>query len=278
MSIETKIFSDRFLSQKLERAEARSNAAFVESRARLFPASGVEWTEIGGAYAMFDGAESPLTQTFGLGIFEDATDEILDEIEAFFAKHDAPVFHEVSPLADASIIALLNERGYQPIELTSVMFQPIGKEINLSGLSLNSEIKTRIIEAGEEKLWARTSASGWATEMEGLDEFMFEFGQIGAQCEGAFPFIAEIGGEPISTGTLFIYDEVAILAGASTVPEGRKKGAQSALLDARLKFAADNGCTLAIMGAMPGSQSQRNAEKNNFRIAYTRTKWQLKKS
>lgn len=270
------IFSDKNLSQKLERAEARSNAAFVEARARMFRESSAQWKEIGGAYAMFDGAESPLTQTFGLGLFQEATVEIFVEIEAFFEAHDAPVFQEISPMADASILTLLNERGYQPCELTSVMFQPIERKINLD-LPSNPEIKTRIIEAGEEKLWARTSASGWATEMEGLFDFMFEFGQIGATCAGAFPFIAELDDKPISTGTLFIYDDVAILAGASTVPEGRKKGAQTALLDARLKFAAENGCTLAIMGAAPGSQSQRNAEKNNFRIAYTRTKWHLKK-
>jgi len=29
------------------------------------------------------------------------------------------------------------------------------------------------------------------------------------------------------------------------------------------------------MGALPGSGSQRNAERHGFRIAYTRTKWQL---
>jgi GNAT superfamily N-acetyltransferase len=84
-----------------------------------------------------------------------------------------------------------------------------------------------------------------------------------------------VDGKPISAGMLFIYDEVAILAGASTVREGRRKGAQSALLDARLRFAAEKGCRLAMMGAAPGSVSQRNAEKNGFRIAYTRTKWQL---
>jgi hypothetical protein len=43
-----------------------------------------------------------------------------------------------------------------------------------------------------------------------------------------------------------------------------------------LKFAAEKGCKIAMMGALPGSQSQRNAEKNGFRIAYTRTKWELK--
>jgi len=269
------IFSDRNLSQKLERTEARSNASFVEARAKHSPETDAEWIEVAGAYAMFDGIESPLTQTFGLGVFDTITDKELDELEAFFKRHGAEVFHEVSPLADLSLIALLNERGYQPIELTSVMFQELSGENSLD-LPINPLIKTRIIEKGEEKLWAQTSANGWATEMEGLAEFMFNFGQISAQTEGGFPFIAELEGVPVSAGMLFIYDDVAILAGASTVPEGRRKGAQTALLDARLKFAKSQGCQIATMGALPGSQSQRNAEKNGFRIAYTRTKWQLK--
>jgi hypothetical protein len=272
---ETIVFSDRNLSQKIERTEARSNADFVETRAKLFPESGAEWMEIGGAYLMFDGLESPLTQTFGLGIFDEIRDEHLGEIEAFFKKHNAPVFHEVSPLADVSLLGLLNERGFEPIELTSVMFQPLAPD-SLPELPVDPNIKTRIIERGEEKIWAKTSADGWETEMEGFWDFMFEFGQISAQCAGGFPFIAELENKPISTGMLFIYDDVAILAGASTVLEGRRKGAQTALLDARLRFAVERGCKFAIMGALPGSQSQRNAEKNGFRIAYTRTKWHLK--
>lgn len=268
------IFSDKALSQKLERTEARSNASFVETRAKLSPEIGAEWFEVAGAYAMFDGVESPLTQTFGLGVFEEITNAELDKLEAFFKKHNAPVLHEVSPLAHPSLIALLNERNYQPIELTSVLFQEIDGNNSLD-LPINPNIKTRIIEKGEEKLWAKTSANGWSTEMEGLADFMFEFGQISASCNGGFPFLAELGGEPISAGMLFIYEDVAILAGASTVPEGRGKGGQSALLDARLKFAKSKGCKIAMMGALPGSQSQRNAEKNGFRIAYTRTKWML---
>jgi GNAT superfamily N-acetyltransferase len=269
------IFSDKNLSQKLERTEARSNASFVEARAKKSPEIGAEWIEVAGTYAMFDGNESPLTQTFGLGVFDEITDSELDKLEAFFKKHDAPVFHEVSPMANPSLIALLNERNYQPIELTSVLFQEIDGETSFN-LLINPNIKTRIIEKGEEKLWAQTSTNGWATEMEGLADFMFQFGQISASCNGGFPFLAELGGNPISAGMLFIYEDVAILAGASTIPEGRGKGGQSALLDARLKFAKAQGCKIAMMGALPGSQSQRNAEKNGFRIAYTRTKWMLK--
>jgi GNAT superfamily N-acetyltransferase len=274
------IYSDKNLSQKLERTEARSNANFVEARAAMFPESGAQWTEIGGAYAMFDGVESPLTQTFGLGIFDEITGTEIERLEAFFKKHDAPVFHEVSPLAGAAMVELLNERGYQPIESTSVMYRPLESETAATGaaaLPVNPQIKTRVIEKGEEKLWAKISASGWATEAEGLGDFMFQFGQISAATAGGFPFLAELGGEPVCAGMLFIYDDVALLAGASTVPEGRRQGAQNALLDARLRFAAAQGCTIATMGALPGSQSQRNAEKNGFRIAYTRTKWHLKR-
>ncbi len=269
------IFSDKNLSQKLERAEAKTNADFVKTRARLEPESRAEWIEVGGAYAMFDGAESPLTQTFGLGMFDEIGAAEINEIEAFFKKHDAPVFHEVSPLADAAIIQLLNERGYQPIEMTSVLYQAIDEKMAFDPAA-NSQIETRIIKKTDVDLWARTSVNGWRTKMPELGEFMFSLGQISARCKSAFPFLAELDGEAISTGMLFIHDDIALLGGASTVPEGRRKGAQNALLAARLKFAAERGCKIAAMGALPGSQSQRNAEKNNFRIAYTRTKWHLK--
>src|SRR5688500_9519440 len=100
------ILSDIELSRKLERTEGRANADFVETRARLDPECGAEWIEVGGAYAMFDGVESPLTQSFGLGIFEEATDDQLERIESFFKERDAPVFHEVSPMADLSLLSL----------------------------------------------------------------------------------------------------------------------------------------------------------------------------
>lgn len=269
------IFSDKNLSQKLERTEGRANADFVETRARLFPDSGAAWIEVAGAYAMFDGVESPCTQTFGLGMFDEITEAELERIETFFKERSSPVFHEVSPMANPSLLPLLNERGYQPIEFSSVMFRTLGPD-HVTTKPVNPRISTRIIENGEVDVWARTSAQGWATEMPGLADFMFRFGQISAQTSGAYPFIAELDDEPISTAMLFIYEDVCILAGASTIPQGRNNGAQNALLDARLKFAAKCGCRLAIIGASPGSQSQKNAQNNVFNIAYTRIKWQLK--
>jgi hypothetical protein len=269
-----KIFADKTLSQKIERAEARSNADFVESRAKLFPMSGAEWIEVAGVYAMFDAIDAPTTQTFGLGLFDEITATEMDKIEAFFKRRKAPIQHEVSPLADPQIFPILNERGYQPFQFSNVLYQALDPE-NTGNLSNNPQIKPRIINQDEIDLYAELSTKGWSDEMPEYAGQMLEFSRIGASANGAIPFIAELKTEPIATGTLYIYDEVAILAGASTIPEARQQGAQTALLAARLSYALENGCKIAVMDAMPGSQSQRNAEKNGFRIAYTRTKWQL---
>lgn len=272
--IKEMLFSDKQLSRKLEWAEARANAAFVESRARVNGDVGATWIEVGGAYALFDGVESPCTQSFGLGMFGEITGEQLDQIESFFAERGAPIFHEVSPMADPSLMTLLNERGYRPIELSTVMYREIvPSEVNFS--KADPKLTTRVINPYEVDLWAKTSAAGWATEHESLGEFMFNFCQISAQCEGSYPYVAELDGEAIATGMMFVHGEVAMIAGASTIPEGRRQGAQNALLHARLAHAAKLGCALACMGAAPGSQSQKNAQQNGFHIAYTRTKWQL---
>jgi hypothetical protein len=47
-------------------------------------------------------------------------------------------------------------------------------------------------------------------------------------------------------------------------------------LDHRLRYGAEQGCNIAMVVAQPGSASQRNAERQGFRIAYTRIKWRLK--
>jgi hypothetical protein len=265
-------FADVNLSRRLERTEAEANARFVEARASMFPKSGARWIEVAGAYAMFDGVESPCTQTFGLGVFQPATDAVLDEIEAFYRKCGAPVFHEVSPLADASVLPLLNARGYQPMELSSVLFRPIGNGFDVPTPG-NPGITARLIRDGEQELWAETAVRGWSDEV--VADFMLDLMRGSARRAKALPFLAELNGQPVAAGALSITDGVALLAGASTIPEARKQGAQLALLGARLRYAVERGCDLAMMCAQPGSASQRNAERHGFRIAYTRTKWRL---
>ncbi len=266
-------FSDLALARRLERAEAKSNADFVEARAQLFPDSGAEWIEVAGTYAMFDGVHSPCTQTFGLGLFDAVGATELEQIEAFYQERGAPVHHETSPMADFALFTLLSECGYQPMEFTSVLFRPLSRDAGLA-ISRNDQIHVRIIAEDEQELWARTSAAGWSEHVE-FGDVILEFSRLATARQGALCFLAELDGQAIATGSLFLHDGVALLAGASTIPAARNQGAQLAILESRLRYAAEQGCDLAMMGALPGSTSQRNAERQGFRIAYTRIKWML---
>jgi len=263
-------FADLELARRLERTEARANVQFVEARAEAFPEVGATWTVVAETYAMFDGVGSPVTQTYGLGLFQPITAEDMDQLEEFFKSRGAAVFHEVCPLADQSTFIFLSERGYKPIEVSNVLYRPISPDLRLNA-ARNEEVKIRVIEKSEGELWAQTAYEGWR-EFSEVADLVRELGLVTVRSK-ASSFLAELQGDPIATGALIIAGDVALLAGASTVPKARRQGAQLALLEERLRYAATQGCTIAMMVAQPGSGSQRNAERHGFRIAYTRTKW-----
>lgn len=264
--------TDFDLARRLERTEAAANAAFVEARALADPSVGAAWMDVAGVYAMFDGPRSPLTQTFGLGLFEPVGERELGRLEAFFQDRGAPVAHEVCPLLPPSVLTLLNERGYQPIEFSSVLVRPVEVSLDVPP----TPVSVRRVEAEEIDLWSRVAGAGWGSESAELGAFIEELGRVIGRAAGSHCFLAFLNDRPIAAATLCLGTDVALLAGASTVPEHRRQGAQLALLEARLRFAAERGAELAMMVAAPGSGSHRNAERQGFRNAYTRTKFQLR--
>jgi GNAT superfamily N-acetyltransferase len=262
-------FADFALARRLESTEGHGNAAFIDAQARREPYSGAMRTTVAGTLALFAGVGSPITQTFCLGIHERPTERDLDAIERFFTSRGSAVFHEVCPHAGADLSATLAGRGYRPIELSNVLYQSIDAN---TGLTVNPQLRVREVAKHEADWYGNVATRGWS-EMPEVVPFMQGF--VRSSVEVGTCFVAEREGEAIAAAALFMHEGVALLAGASTVPEGRRQGAQLALLDARLRWAAARGCDLAMVVAAPGSASQRNAERNGFRVAYTRTKWQL---
>jgi GNAT superfamily N-acetyltransferase len=265
------LFSDVALSRRLERAEGYSSTRFAEARRSLFPDSGAEWIECAGAYAVFDGIDSPLTQSFGLGIFEELSAASLDVLESFFCDRGAQVQHEVSPLAGVAALDLLCSRHYRPIEISNVMFRPVVEP----AAPAHDGIRVRVTGPEEAQLWSNVSAKAWTHEHPELLDFVLQAGAISAACEQSPRFLAEFEGEPGASAALWIHEGVAVFAGAATLPQMRRRGLQAALLQERMRYAFEQGCDLAMMVAEAGSNSQRNAERTGFRIAYTRTKWRL---
>jgi GNAT superfamily N-acetyltransferase len=85
-------------------------------------------------------------------------------------------------------------------------------------------------------------------------------------------FLVMKRGTPIAAAAMTIHGEVAVLGGASTLPAYRKQGAQSRLLQHRLRVAAEAGCALAVATARPESVSSANLRRAGFRI-HRRSAW-----
>ena len=265
------IFADLELAKRLEAAEGYGCAQFADARKKLDPTSPSTWMTCAGATVVFDGVDAPTTQTFGFGLFDELTPKALDEIERFFQDRGAEVMHEVCPFAGIRTAELLCRRGYSPIEISNVMYRPVQK----SGEDLSPNIRVRIVTADEAELWSSISARGWAHEHPELEEFLRGLGEVCVARKNSPCFLAEIDGVPGAAGALIIHKGVALFGGAATVPALRRLGLQAALLHERMDYAAEQGCDLAMMVAEAGSNSQRNAERKGFRVAYTRLKWRL---
>ena len=257
------------LARKLERAEAMANAAAVEARQKVKPELGAEWIEVAGAYAMFDGPDAPTTQTFGIGLFDRFVDREFEEVEDFFTRHQTSVYHEVSSFAAHDTLSLLSVRGYTPFEPSVVLIRSTSDH----GSAKSGAIKARPIGMSELPTWCRVAGEAWSAESPELGEFVANLGDIWARARGITCFLAERDGVAVASGALNIANGVAIMAGASTIPSARRQGAQAALLETRLAFAAERGVELAMVVTAPGGGSQRNSERQGFRPVYTRMKW-----
>lgn len=187
----------------------------------------------------------------------------------FFFERGAHVDIELCPLAGLPAVGLLCERGYRPIEIASVVYQPVIEP----AVAQPGSIKVHVVGPEESQLWATVSARGWAAERPDLFDFVRKSGEISAVRDRSLCLLAEFDGEPGAAGALCLNEGVALFSGSATVPELRRRGLQGALLRERMRYAFGAGCDLAMMVAEAGSTSQRNAERNGFRIAYTRTKW-----
>jgi MOSC domain-containing protein YiiM/GNAT superfamily N-acetyltransferase len=84
------------------------------------------------------------------------------------------------------------------------------------------------------------------------------------------PLLAEVDGRPIGAGLVFINARTGWLRAGAVVPDARGRGIQRALIGARARLAAAEGCDLLGASAEMGSVSARNLERMGFRQIGTR--------
>jgi GNAT superfamily N-acetyltransferase len=91
-------------------------------------------------------------------------------------------------------------------------------------------------------------------------------------------YVARDGGRVVAAGLLFVADGVGYLAAAATDPDHRRRGAQSALLAARIRRAVELGCRVIFSETGERVTGERNSSYDNmlrqgFRPIYRRANW-----
>ncbi len=261
-----RLFVDPALARRIELTDAWVGVESARIHAQLHPESGVAWIPVSGGYAVFTGVGSMLTQVLGLGTAGPVTGAELDEVEEFFKVRGANVSIELCPLADRSILPLLATRGYAIAGFSNMLVRRLALAPPAGG---PAECTVRHCTPTEGDLWARTVLEGFSGQMaitsENVDILLSLFHQPGSIC-----LIALVDGQPAGGGALSVYESVAAMYGASTIPAFRRRGVQSALIQSLVVESIDARCDLAYTLTEPGSVSNRNLERQEFRLAYTR--------
>ena len=271
------MFATSALARRIERAEVELVASSAAASAHRLPATQMINRRLAGGVAVFVEEGCPFNKIAGLGFEGIPAAPELDEIESAFASRGVAVQAEVSSLADPGVGRELTRRGYELVGFENVL----GLDLRAWSPSFQASdaIEVRLAHETEGKTWLRTVTDAFlhpdvfdgppsheSFAREALERIMDD----SLRSDGMERYLARHDGAIAGGASLRLHDGVALLCGAATLPEHRRRGVQRALLHERLRAAANRGCDIAIVTTQPASKSQANVERIGFTLMYVR--------
>jgi GNAT superfamily N-acetyltransferase len=228
---------------------------------------GIEAARIGGALctAISEQSSTMLNRVVGLGLDEPATDDDIDAIEAFFARHGQEFYVSLHRRArPRDLPDRLAQRGFT----TAYAWMKFMRGADPPP-AVDSPLRVEIADAEHGADFGEVVTAGY-----GLEPFattwLAELPTSSWQC-----YLAYDGDDPAGAAALYVHGATGYLCFAATRPEHRRKGAQSALLSRRIQDAIEAGCTTLVTETgeripMKPSDSYRNILRFGFEEAYLR--------
>ncbi|HEU4568313.1 MAG TPA: GNAT family N-acetyltransferase [Marmoricola sp.] len=234
---------------------------------------GLAGTRVGGAVVRV-AANDPMggfwNRCLGLGMTEPVTDEVLEEVIAFSAGHGAPTMTlQVAPEAEGARPELLQAHG---LERGSTWVKFMGPLPDLPPVA--TDLRVDAVGPADVEEAATVVITGFEAPQGLMTEWCAD--QMRRPHWGAFA--AWEGDRIVAAGMLFVHGDTAHLVGAATLPQARGRGAQSALMRARVEEARHRGCRW--IGTETGAESPEspnpslhNMRRLGFTELYERRNW-----
>jgi hypothetical protein len=222
-----------------------------------------ETLEIAGGIAGFAGADSPLSEACGIGVFEDVTPDDAARLTRFYLERGTRPRALVSPLCSLTLTDALVNDGYRPVEYQNVFARR----------SDGDEVRDgRIAVTDDARAFGLASASGFLGRQ--ADDGEALIGTIIARAATMIALEARVDGLVVATAAMDLRGEIAGLHGASTMPSARRRGWQGTFIRDRVARARELGARYVYGVADVGSASDRNFRRAGFDVLYTRTLWE----
>ncbi|CAN5875237.1 GNAT family N-acetyltransferase [soil metagenome] len=272
------LFATASLARRIEKAESSLVGASAAASALRLGPENIFCRELAGGIAVFVQEGCPFNKVAGLGFDGVPATESLEAIESAFAARGAAIRVEASTLADPGVARQLTSRGYELVGFENVL------GLDLTGRAFpadaaHSDIVISRADDDQGATWLDVVTTGFlhpdtfdgppSSETFMREELERVFSDM-LNAKGMERYLARRGGVIAGGGSLVIADGVALLSGAATLPEHRKRGVQSALLSERLRIAGERGCDIAVVTTEPASKSQANVQRAGFSLLYAR--------
>jgi ribosomal protein S18 acetylase RimI-like enzyme len=269
------LFASTDLAARIERADACLMRDTAAAAAHRRPGTGAFATPLAGGFATFTAPGSPINKIAGLGFAGPLDPAELEAVERAYAERGVAVQVELACLAQPGIGTLLSGRSYALVGFENVLGRRVPSEPPLApaqGIAVSESPEPELAA------WLDVVVTGFASpDQQGVPSHeqiaREEHERVAADMaavEGFLRYLARRDAAVAGGASMRLFDGVAQLCGAATLPEQRRRGVQSALLAARLEAARRAGCDVAVVTTQPGSKSQENVQKQGFELLYTR--------
>ena len=233
---------------------ALEQAELAAMRTQWSGLPGATVAQVGGLHVLAAPGPPWLTQVCGLGLSGS-----LDDLDAALARAPGALVQVVDGRVPG---AELERRGYRPATALVRLAAPAAAG--------DPGLRVEVVGRDQGALVAELCRHGF-----GLDLPQWWTAPLGRP--GWTQVVAYDGAEPVATGGLHVSGGLGWVGAACTVPAARGRGAQAALLAARLRLAAEQGAARVSVKVEPDGPSWRNVRRAGFAEAHRLTQWALRR-
>ncbi|MEW1569389.1 GNAT family N-acetyltransferase [Streptomyces sp. NPDC093509] len=264
----------------LEQAEAEEMYEFEDGVPEVLREKwGVGATRLGGGVvlAMRDDSSDYWSKALGFGFSEPVTLPLMEQVSAFYRERDVRLATiQIAP----SVIpndwsAICETLAFEPSDIIRKLGCDIETAVELSaGATLEDGLTVGPVAPDEAAEWADVMPRAMGVPHQGMQD-MAAASVVRA---GWHPFAVRESGSIIATATLRVQGQVGSLFAGCTLTEARGRGAQSALIAARIRAAQNEGCRWLVVEtfdepAGTHNSSYHNLIRSGFKLQYTRRNW-----